>query len=113
MENEIKLLKNNDNRKDSDLEWIEEFYNYLQGEIPITIHLSGGHKPKLSSKKSMAIIWYLQEHFPVFPDTIEKCDNCDSLYDGASSGIYWETKGKFYCDNCSYLVPKNYDKGKK
>ena len=34
MENEIKLLKNNDKRADSDLEWIQEFYMFLQGEVP-------------------------------------------------------------------------------
>lgn len=113
MDNEIKLFKNNDDRTDSDLEWITEFYEFLQGQIPESIHLSRGHAPKMTPKKAMAIIWYLQEHFPILPDHIEKCSNCDSLFDTWSSGIYWETKGKHFCNGCEHLVPENYDRGKK
>ncbi len=111
--NEINLLKNNDNRTDSDLEWVDEFYRFLQGEIPDRILLSRGHKPKLSPKKAFAIIWYLQEHFPVIPDNINRCDNCGGLFDGNLEGLYWETKGKHYCGGCNHLVPANYDRGKK
>jgi hypothetical protein len=113
MKNEIKLLKNNDERTDSDLEWVDEFYQFLQGVIPESIHVSRGHKVKLSPKKAMSIIWYLQEHFPVLTDTIESCHNCKGLFDSANSGIYWETKGRHYCGGCDHLVPENYDKGKR
>lgn len=113
MESEINLLKNNDNRSLSDLEKVDEFYRFLMGELPGSIHLPKVHKPKLTSKKAFAIIWYLQEHFSILPDSIEKCDNCESLYDSCSGGIYWETKGKFYCGGCDHLVPVNYDRGKK
>lgn len=113
MSNEIKLLKNNQNRTDTDLEWIDEFYKFLMGEVPEDISLGKGHKPKLSPKKAMAVIWYLQEHFSIFPDTIEQCSNCQNLYDSASEGIYWETKGKSFCGGCCHLVPYNFDRGKK
>ncbi len=113
MKNEIKLLKNNNNRTDSDLEWIDEFYRFLQGEIPENISICRGHKPNMSAKKANTIIWYLQEHFSIFPDTIEKCSNCNSLFDTNSEGIYWETKGKSFCGGCDHLVPYNFDRGKK
>lgn len=111
--NQIKLLRNNDERTYSDLEWVNEFYHFLQGEAPENISLRKGYQPKLSEKKAYEIIWYLQEHFPIIPDHIERCDNCGELFDCWSSGIYWQTKDKHYCDACDYLVPKNYDKGKR
>lgn len=114
----IKFQDNNhtyDNvRKDwNDLEWINEFYSFLQGEMPEGTTISNGHKPKMSSKKANTIIWYLQEHLRILPDNIEKCSSCDELYDSNSGGIYWETKGKHYCAGCSDQVPYNYDKGRR
>ena len=113
MENEIKLLKNNDKRADSDLEWIQEFYMFLQGEVPETISLRRNRIVKLSKQKAFTIIWYLQEHFSVFPGTIEQCSQCGELYDSESEGIYWETKGKHYCGGCCDVVPYNYDRGRR
>jgi hypothetical protein len=112
----IKLLKNNTTHPENfqDIEWVREFYEFLQGNsLPEGISISRGHKPKMSSKKAMSIIWYLQEHFAILPDNIEKCSVCDGLFDTLSSGIYWETKGKHYCGGCDHIVPINYDKGKK
>jgi len=82
------------------LKWVEEFYNFLQGDIPKGIYLGHGQNPRLSPEKAFSIIWYLQEHFPLLIDNIEKCSNCDSLYDCNSEGLYCETKGKFYCGGC-------------
>ena len=113
MENEIKLLKNNDKRADSDLEWIQDFYMFLQGEVPETISLRRNSIVKLSKQKAFTIIWYLQEHFSVFPDTIEQCSQCGELYDSESEGIYWGTKGKHYCGGCCDVVPYNYDRGRR
>lgn len=113
MENEINLLKNNDNRNIDDIAWVEEFYLFLQGELPDSISLGSRCKPKLTAKKAFAIIWYLQEHFPILPDTIEVCWNCGALFDSNNEGLYWETKGRHYCSGCSDLVPENYDRGKK
>jgi hypothetical protein len=112
MDNEIKLLKNNSHREDSDLEKIDEFFRFLTGKVPDQISLTRGHAPKMSKKKAFTIIWYLQEHLSIFPDHIDKCDNCGELFDSDSEGIYWETKGKDYCGGCSDLVPENYDRGR-
>lgn len=113
MDRELNLLKNNAEREWEDLEWVEEFYQFLQGEIPEKIHFPRGHKPHLSQKKAFSIIYYLQEHFPILPDHIERCDNCGSLFDDFNEGLYWETKGKHFCGGCEYLVPQNYDRGKR
>lgn len=113
MNRKIKLLKNNAKKDWDDLEWINEFFNFLQGDIPESIRFRNTHKPKLSQKKAFAIIYYLQEHFPLLPDYIEQCGGCGNLFDFNSEGLYWETKGKHYCDECTYLVPENYDRGKR
>lgn len=110
---EIKLIKDNDNRTDSDIEKMEEFYNFLQGECPDNLRFSRGNQPKLSHKKAFSIIYYLQEHLAVFPDRIEKCANCNELFDTWSEGLYCETKGKHYCGWCEDIVPPNYDRGKR
>lgn len=114
MHDEIQLLKNNDKRTDTDIEKVREFYRFLIGEeIPSNISIQSGRRPKMSEKKAFSIIWYLQEHLSVFPDHIERCDICGSLYDTDSEGIYWETKGKFYCGGCCDQVPQNYDRGRR
>lgn len=96
---QIKLLKNNDNRTDTDLEWVDEFYHFLQGISPENIN-DGKPMVKLPKQKAFNIIWYLQEHFPLLPDTIEQCSFCKDLYDSYSSGYHSELTGKFYCDSC-------------
>ena len=117
MEKTIKFRDENHHhthRKEwNDLEWMDEFYKFLQGKVPEEISIGRGHQPKLSEKKANTIIWYLQEHLRILPDNTERCDTCGSLYDSWSEGIYWETKGKHYCGGCDYLVPENYDRGKK
>lgn len=101
MKNEIKLLRNNSKRQDSDLEKIDEFYKFLQGELPEGIKL--GCKLRLSVKKSMAIIWYLQEHLSILPDTIEQCSICKNLFDTINTGHYSELEEKCYCGACDHL----------
>ncbi len=68
MANNIQLLKNNDKRDWDDVEWVDEFYRFLTGETPGNIN-EGKPMFKLSEKKAYTIIWYLQEHFPILPDT--------------------------------------------
>jgi len=117
MKNEIKFQDENhlsSNKKDwTDLQWLNEFYKFLQGELPEGMRLQKGHKPNMSEKKAFTIVWYLQEHIRILPDNIERCDICGDLYDSNSEGIHWETKGKFYCGCCSDLVPENYDRGRR
>lgn len=94
---EIKLLKNNDEKDWPDIEWITEFYNFLQGEIPETIRLGRGNKPKFTPAQANTVIWYLQEHFALLPDHIDQCDNCKQYYDTHSQGHYSELTYKSYC----------------
>ena len=101
MKNQIKLQKNNDNRADTDLQWLEEFYEFLKGSNEKGMRLG----KKLSPNQAYSVIYYLQEHLPVFPDTIEKCSVCNSLYDSNSSGHHSEKTAKHYCDNCEYIAP--------
>ena len=106
--------KLNEVRKDwDDLQWIDEFYQFLQGKVPDEMQCGKGNQPKLSPKKAFTIIWYLQEHLRILPDHIEQCDVCKELFNTWSEGIYWESKGKHFCGGCEYLVPENYDRGKR
>lgn len=101
MKREIKLLKNNNNRDWEDIQWIEEFYRFLQGEIPEGMTISRGHRVKLSANQANTVIWYLQEHFSILPDNIEQCDVCGELFDTNSQGHYSDLTLKHYCcDSC-------------
>lgn len=102
--NEIKLLKNNDRRDLSDIEWVTEFYNFLQGEIPDSIKIK--QPIKLTPDEAFMVVWYLQEHFSILPDEIEKCDNCGEIYDSGREGVYLEEpneNGQSFCNTCDYL----------
>lgn len=84
MSKEIKLLKNNDNKDQTDVEWAKDVYDYL---VSIGI----------GKKRAFSIIYFLQERFPVIPDHIEQCSICGELYDTYSQGHHSELTGKFYC----------------
>lgn len=96
MSKQIKLLKNNENRDWSDIEWVNEFYRFLRGELPEGIGMKY-HKPVLTKKQAFNIIWFLQEKFPILPDQIEQCSVCDELYDSYAQGHHSELTGKYYC----------------
>jgi hypothetical protein len=105
---EIKLLKNNEDRDWADLEWINEFYQFLQGELPEGIGMKH-HKPRLTQKQAFNIIWFLQEKFPILPDQIEQCDTCGELYESYSQGHHSELTGKNYCcESCE--PPRLYER---
>jgi uncharacterized paraquat-inducible protein A len=107
MSNEIKILKNNENREWSDIEWVNEFYQFLQGNCPDRIKMK--HPPKLSAKKAFQLIWYLQEQFPLIPDQIEQCSFCDELFDSDAEGYYHEKTSKHYCDSCDTSLDDGHD----
>lgn len=116
MEQQIKFQDNNDDavRKNwTDQKWMEEFYEFLQGNCPDSIRLKRGHQPNVTEKKAWEIICYLQDHMSVLPDNIERCWHCGGLYDCYSGGLFWESKQRNYCDGCSHLVPENYDNCKR
>lgn len=108
---DIKLQRNNDNRDWNDQEWLEEFHDFLQGKLPKGMSLGEGHEVQLSPDQAMSVIWYLQEHLPVFPDNIEMCDDCKGLYDSDCEGSYYEIEGKHYCGSCDYMSDATYCDG--
>ena len=103
----MNLLKNNDNRDWSDVECVQEFVDFLTVDLPDGISMPKRHKPKLTPKTAMAIIWYLQEKFPLIPDNIEKCDDpaCNNIFDSNSQGFYSEKRGKHFCQDV--CLPRN------
>lgn len=85
----------------SDLEKIQELYDFLMGEkVPEEISISKHCQPKLTPKKAFAVIWFLQEYFSVLPVNIELCDECHELFDTDNSGAYDEKTGKSLCECC-------------
>lgn len=106
---DIKLFKNNDKRDWTDEEWIEEFYQFLQGEIPDGIRIDDKESQlKLSPQQAYTVLWYLREHFPLLPDFFAQCDNCKSIYNSDNSGYYSEKGneiGHSFCGGCDHLAP--------
>ena len=78
------------------LEKVQEFYDFLKGEVPDTTHCD---PPKLDSDMAFTIIWFLQEHCGAIPDTFEVCEECDFIYDSSQEGTRIYCKN--YCDNCA------------
>ena len=72
----------------------------MQGDIPEGISLGDVYKVKLTPEQSNTVIWYLQEHFSILPDSIEMCDVCKRLYDSYSEGCHYEIEGKNFCGAC-------------
>ena len=97
MAQEIQLLKNDENKDQSDIEWVQDFFDYLK------------EKERLNPTKAFRIIYFLQEHFPIIPDQIEKCDRCGGLYDSYSEGYHSEKKGQFYCGGCTTFEDEEED----
>ena len=94
------------------VEQTQELYDYLTGKSqPDNFRMK--RLPNLSDKKAFQVIWFIQEHLRIIPDHYEQCFNCKILFDDSKEGLYWESKGRHYCECCSYLVPYNYNKGKK
>ena len=68
------------------LDKVTEFYDFLKGELPEGIGMP--NNPKIEEGQAFIIIWYLQEHFRIIPDCIDRCDVCGNLYDSDCSGNY-------------------------
>lgn len=111
MENKIQFMKPGNVELDKKrcnwtaLEWINEFYQFLQGDIPEEIDLHEGSNIKLSAEDAFSTIWYLQEHMPVLPDNIEQCGICGDIYDSYRDGLYCEENWTHYCGACMHLAP--------
>lgn len=85
------------------LEQVEEMYGFLQGREIDGITCKA--MPSLSHDQAFSVIYILQEHFHVFPDTFEACQRCGGLIDTESEGYYVEDIGH-WCDGCSIYAPE-------
>ena len=83
-----------------DLGLVYDFYNFLQGK-----NLEVGiESPEITAEQAFRVIYYLQEHLPVIPDTIEQCSKCDELYDSHISGDVCDGCEKHFCNQCDVLI---------
>lgn len=98
----IKFQRQQGNIKDkSSLTLLNDFFMFLQGKCPDTMNVK--EMPNLTKQQAFSVIYYLQEHLPVFPDTIEKCDRCGELFDLFYSGTHCDICGDLCegCDDCT------------
>jgi hypothetical protein len=89
------------NDKDStiELENINEFYKFLQGEIPKSIKMTKKSRPNLTKEQAFSVIWFLQEHMQVLPERFEYCNGCQRMFDTHDEG-YSVYRGRLYGDEC-------------
>lgn len=96
----LKFQREQSNIKDkSPLELVQEFFLFLQGKCPEAMNVKG--MPVLGDQQAFSVIYYLQEHLPLFPNSIEMCDDCRQLFDLYDSGNHCDLCGNFCsaCDN--------------
>lgn len=85
--------------KEVTLQQTQEFFDFLQGTVPESIHLGRGEKLRLTRKQAFNVIWYLQERLGIIPSRYEMCHRrgCDSdLFD-----TYGEGCSALWCDDCA------------
>jgi hypothetical protein len=92
------ILKEVKGMKQSDLDWINCFYKWLQGEKPE--HCNYTIKGALTEDQAWSVIYYLQELLPVLPEYIERCDVCGELFDERDEGYYFSFDGTNCCPAC-------------
>lgn len=96
-----------------ELEKTEIIYDFLMtAELPEGFISEVADFPKMTADQAFLVIYILQESCGFIPESIEKCDACDELFDSDSSGFYldeqYELNGKtlpkkyygHWCDNC-------------
>ena len=111
--NPFNQIRNNRNENEEIFPKVCEFYDFLLGlSVPEGFTLK--HKPKLSAEEAFSVIYLLQEHLHILPDSFEKCDGCDELFDSDREGYYlddqYELKGrtlpkKYWGNWCYDCVP--------
>lgn len=78
------------------IEEVEQFYNFLQGEVPPQFYMK--RPPHLSETMAFRIIYYLQEIMHVIPDKFERCVTCGCIYDSENEG---NSRKGCHCDYCA------------
>lgn len=108
MSERLKLFKNNTPFKErEDMDWIQEFNEFLQGKLPENISIPDEDIVKLTPNQAYSVLWYLREHFSILPDNFVKCDNCDDIFDDGKEGYYSEKGndiGHHFCGACDHLI---------
>ena len=85
----------------AELENVQRFHRFLQGEVPKGVVLGRNSKgPRLTAKRAMTVIWALQECFHLLSDRFKMCADCHNIYDSDSEGGYAEKTGNNYCGSC-------------
>jgi hypothetical protein len=68
---------------------MESFYDFLLGNsLPEGVSMPKQHRPKLTPKKAMSVIWVLQEVLRVLPANYEQCFHCKTLFNSHNQGHY-------------------------
>jgi len=82
---------------------VEGFYDFLQGNsVPGTFWI--GSKPNLTPEQAFSVIYILQQHLHVLPESFEKCDGCDRLFNSDCEGAILD--GEPECDGKT--LPEKY-----
>lgn len=99
----------------NDMERIEKFFSFLQGDVPPHVQMSDDTTPKLTPDQAWSVIWFLQEVCHVLPVKFQRCDCCGDLYDSYRGGDYNEAGPLYrFCasDSClSELMRIREEKG--
>lgn len=85
------------------VEQVQEFYEFLQGNIPYNDaqKITFTKPPKVSKETAVDIIYYLQEVAHIIPDTYESCKKCGDFFDSDNDGCL-----AGFCECCGCQHPE-------
>ena len=85
------------------IEQTQEFYEFLQGEIPDNDaqKITFADAPKVNKDTAVDIIYYLQEVMHIIPDTYESCKKCGDFFDSDNDGCL-----AGFCECCGCQHPE-------
>lgn len=86
MERQTTLIKEHETEGMGDMQIIQKLYDFLTSK-----------RINIGKKKAFSVVYFLQEHVPVFPDNIEQCSVCGTIYDANSEGHHSVLTKKYYC----------------
>ena len=96
---------------------LKEFYDFLQGiSVPKGFVIPKRQLPKLAAAKAFSIIYMLQEHLHILPDSFEQCKDCLNIYDSDAEGCCMDDQyalfeggktlpKKYWGNHCGSCVP--------
>ena len=79
----------------NDMERLEKFFSFLQGDVPPHVQMSDDTTPKLTPDQAWSVVWFLQEVYHALPAKFERCDRCGDLFDSYRGGDY-DGEGPLY-----------------